>query len=69
MNTRALVAEFVGTFTLIFIGVGAIAANQITNGATAANHITNGALGLTGIALVHCIPSSACCHFFIIPRS
>lgn len=43
MNTKALVAEFVGTFTLIFIGVGAIAANQITNGA----------LGLTGIALAH----------------
>lgn len=43
MNTKALVAEFVGTFTLIFIGVGAIAAN----------HITNGALGLTGIALAH----------------
>jgi len=43
MNTKALVAEFVGTFTLIFIGVGAIAADQITNGA----------LGLTGIALAH----------------
>ena len=38
-----LVAEFIGTFTLIFIGVGAIAAN----------HATNGALGLTGIALAH----------------
>ena len=43
MNTKALVDEFVGTFTLIFIGVGAIAANQITNCA----------LGLTGIALAH----------------
>lgn len=38
-----LVAEFIGTFTLIFIGVGSIAAN----------HATNGALGLTGIALAH----------------
>ena len=38
-----LVAEFIGTFTLIFIGVGAIAAD----------HATNGALGLTGIALAH----------------
>jgi aquaporin Z len=38
-----LVAEFVGTFTLIFIGVGAIAAN----------YITNGSLGLGGIALAH----------------
>ena len=37
------VAEFVGTFTLIFIGVGAIAAN----------FATGGALGLTGIALAH----------------
>ena len=38
-----LVAEFIGTFTLIFIGVGSIAAN----------HATNGALGLAGIALAH----------------
>jgi aquaporin Z len=43
MNTKALVAEFVGTFALVFIGVGAIAAN----------HMTGGALGLTGIALAH----------------
>lgn len=43
MNTKALVAEFVGTFALIFIGVGAIAADQMTNGG----------LGLTGIALAH----------------
>jgi aquaporin TIP len=37
------VAEFVGTFTLIFVGVGSIAAN----------YATGGALGLTGIALAH----------------
>ncbi len=43
MKTNALVAEFVGTFTLVFIGVGAIAAD----------HITGGKLGLTGIALAH----------------
>ncbi len=43
MNKKALVAEFVGTFTLIFIGVGAIAAD----------YITGGKLGLTGIALAH----------------
>ena len=29
MNTKALLAELIGTFTLIFIGVGAIAANAI----------------------------------------
>jgi MIP family channel proteins len=40
---KAYLAEFVGTFTLIFIGVGAIAAN----------HLTSGAAGLTGIALAH----------------
>jgi aquaporin TIP len=39
----ALLAEFIGTFTLIFIGVGSIIAN----------HTTGGALGLTGIALAH----------------
>ncbi|HEU4928360.1 MAG TPA: aquaporin [Candidatus Krumholzibacteria bacterium] len=38
-----LIAEFFGTFTLIFIGVGAIAAD----------HASGGALGLTGIALAH----------------
>lgn len=42
-NGRALIAEFIGTFALIYIGVGAIAAN----------HVTNGGLGLTGIALAH----------------
>lgn len=40
---KAALAEFIGTFTLIFIGVGAIAAN----------HSSSGALGLTGIALAH----------------
>ncbi|MFN0150534.1 MAG: MIP/aquaporin family protein [bacterium] len=43
MNSKALIAEFIGTFALIFAGVSAIAANQITGGA----------LGLTGIALAH----------------
>ncbi|MBL8013781.1 MAG: aquaporin [Candidatus Omnitrophica bacterium] len=43
MNQKSLIAEFVGTFALIFIGVGAIAAD----------HVTGGKLGLTGIALAH----------------
>ncbi len=43
MNKKALVAEFIGTLTLIFIGVGAIASNAINGGQT----------GLTGIALAH----------------
>jgi MIP family channel proteins len=43
MRINALVAEFIGTFALIFIGVGAIAADTMTDGA----------LGLTGIALAH----------------
>jgi MIP family channel proteins len=38
-----LVAEFFGTFTLIFVGVAAIAAD----------HATSGGLGLTGIAFAH----------------
>ncbi len=42
MNTKALVAEFIGTFALIFVGVGAIASNHII-----------GAPGLVGIALAH----------------
>ena len=43
MKTKALVAEFIGTFTLIFIGVGAIAADYITGSRS----------GLVGIALAH----------------
>ena len=43
MILKALVAEFVATFTLVFIGVGAIAMD----------FITNGSVGLTGIALAH----------------
>ena len=40
---KPLIAEFIGTFTLIFIGVGSIAADQMTGGK----------LGITGIALAH----------------
>jgi len=43
MNKKALVAEFIGTFTLIFIGVGSIVADSLSGGK----------LGLTGIALAH----------------
>jgi len=43
MNQKALIAEFIGTFTLIFIGVGSIAAD----------YLSGGKLGLTGIALAH----------------
>ena len=43
INQKAFIAEFIGTFALIFIGVGSIAAD----------HITGGKVGLTGIALAH----------------
>ena len=43
MNTKALIAEFIGTFALIFVGVGAIAADFITGGKS----------GLAGIAIAH----------------
>jgi len=43
MNKKALVAEFIGTFTLIFIGVGSIVAD----------YMSPGKVGLTGIALAH----------------
>lgn len=42
MNTKALVAEFIGTFALIFVGVGAVAASHLS-----------GLSGLVGIALAH----------------
>lgn len=43
MNLKALVAEFIGTFALVFVGVAAIAMNQIPGVAS----------GLVGIALAH----------------
>jgi len=43
MDTKAFIAEFVGTFALIFVGVGAIAADYMTSGAS----------GLVGVALAH----------------
>lgn len=43
MNPKPLVAEFIGTFTLIFVGVSSIALNEMTHGA----------VGITGIALAH----------------
>ncbi len=44
MNVKALVAEFIGTFGLIFVGVGAIASNHIIHG---------GEVDLVAIALAH----------------
>ena len=43
MNHKALVAEFVGTFAFVFVGMGVIASNYLNSGQT----------GLTGIALAH----------------
>ncbi len=40
---KVFVAEFIGTFALVFIGAGSIIANSVTQGA----------LGVTGIALAH----------------
>lgn len=43
MNKKNFIAEFIGTFALIFVGVGSIAGNFINGGQT----------GLLGIALAH----------------
>lgn len=43
MNRKALVAEFISTFALVFVGVGAIAVDNMTGGKS----------GLVGIALAH----------------
>jgi aquaporin Z len=43
LRYRALVAEFIGTFALIFVGAGSIAADALTHGK----------VGLTGIAFAH----------------
>ncbi len=43
INRKALIAEFIGTFTLIFIGVGSIVAD----------HVSGGKVGVVGIALAH----------------
>jgi aquaporin Z len=43
MNRKALVAEFISTFALVFVGIGAIAVDNMTGGRS----------GLVGIALAH----------------
>src|SRR3989304_4481487 len=43
---RQAIAEFIGTFALVFIGAGAIVADKVMGGA----------VGLTGIALAHGLP-------------
>lgn len=43
MNPKALIAEFIATFALIFIGAGSIAVD----------HYTGGGTGIVGIALAH----------------
>lgn len=43
MKWQAIFAELIGTFALIFVGVGSIAANQIAGGGS----------GLLGVALAH----------------
>lgn len=48
MNAKALIAEFIGTFALIFIGVGAIATDYINRGG-----ITGTTVDLAAIALAH----------------
>ena len=48
MNTKALFAEFIGTFALIFAGVGSISTNYIIRGG-----ITGTAVDLAAIALAH----------------
>jgi MIP family channel proteins len=45
--TQKLVAEFVGTFTLIFIGAGSICADQYLR------QTSGGSVGLLGIAVAH----------------
>ncbi|MGB5635314.1 MAG: MIP family channel protein [Waterburya sp.] len=48
MNSKALIAEFIGTFALIFVGVGAIATNYIVRGG-----VTGTQVDLVAIALAH----------------
>ncbi len=48
MKTKAFIAEFIGTFALIFVGVGSIATNYMNRGG-----ISGKAVDLTAIALAH----------------
>jgi aquaporin Z len=48
MNSKALIAEFIGTFALIFVGVGSIATNYIVRGG-----ITGTGVDLAAIAMAH----------------
>ena len=59
MNTRNLVAEFIGTFTLIFIGAGALAITQTGLGENA-----YGFDNLLTVALTHGLVIVAFCYAY-----
>lgn len=62
MLVRKLVAEFVGTFALLFIGCGAVIANGITNGKVTPVGISL-AFGLTVMAMIYATGHISAAHF------
>lgn len=62
MLTRKLVAEFVGTFALVFIGCGSVIADGITNGKITPVGISL-AFGLTVMAMIYATGHISAAHF------
>ena len=62
MVARKLVAEFVGTFALVFVGCGAVIADSITNGKV--THVgISFAFGLTVMTMVYATGHISAAHF------
>ncbi len=59
MNTRSLVAEFIGTFALIFVGAGALAITQIGIGEN-----VYGFANLLTVALAHGLVTVTFCYAY-----
>ncbi|MCX7642337.1 MAG: MIP family channel protein [Armatimonadetes bacterium] len=62
MLTRKLVAEFVGTFALVFIGCGSVIADSITDGKVTPVGISL-AFGLTVMAMIYATGHISAAHF------
>ncbi|MDW8029099.1 MAG: MIP family channel protein [Armatimonadota bacterium] len=60
--TRKLVAEFVGTFALVFIGCGSVIADSITNGKVTPVGISL-AFGLTVMTMIYATGHISAAHF------
>lgn len=62
MNTRALVAEAIGTFALVFVGAGAMVVDAVTGGGVGHVGISL-AFGLVVMAMIYAVGDVSGAHF------